>query len=116
VEVDRITRAADQIEKVVAGRQAGEGPDPEALAHLASYVTLLRTNVASNAFVRCLFKLELADGRWDVAEHELPATPAVGDEVLLDAKGTWRVDSTELVVRARGPKEPHRLFVCTLAA
>jgi hypothetical protein len=116
VEADRITRAADQIEKVVAGQQAGEGPHPAALAHLTSYVTLLRTNVTGSPRVRCLFKLELADGRWDVAEHELSATPTVGDEVRLDAKGTWRVDSTALVGRARGPKDPHRVFVCTLAA
>ena len=115
MEVDRISEAADQIEKVVLQRQAADSPCPEALEHLTSYATLLRTNL-SHPTVRCMFKLELADGRWDLTEHELPRAPSVGDKIWLHDRGTWRVDATEQVSRARGPQTPHKLFVCTLAA
>lgn len=115
VEVDRIAEAADRIEKVVFDGRASGGTCPEALAHLTSYASLLRTNL-SHPTVRCMLKLELADGRWDLAEHELPGTPSVGDEIVLDDRSTWRVSATELVLRSRGPQAPHRLFVCSLAA
>ena len=85
-----------------------EGP----LMNVLRYVGLLRE--ASGSSARYTFKLELADGRWDVAEQELPAVPRVGDVVRL-ADGEWKVHGTQVVRPRPRQKPPCEFFVCAPA-
>ena len=80
-----------------------------ALASIACYVDLLGSLRTTYAL-----KLELADGRWDVAESELASTPHAGD-VLNLASGRWCVRGTQ-VVHPSGSSKPAREFlVCAQA-
>jgi hypothetical protein len=65
-----------------------------ALASIACHVDLLGSLRTTYAL-----KLELADGRWDVAESELASTPQPGD-VLNLASGRWCVRGTQVFIQA----------------
>jgi hypothetical protein len=69
----------------------------------------MQRQVASQFFS---FKLELADGRWNIDEKELDVPPQIGDIVSFDDGCSWRVRASEFV-RARPTQKPVReLFVC----
>jgi hypothetical protein len=108
----------NQLDKMLAanrGQLAAMSDDERmrheaALDHLDSYLALLRDATAANAG-RFYLKLEYADGRWDIAEEELPAKPQRGD-VVFSASNHWRVRGTQTVpVRPPG-KPPREFFIC----
>jgi hypothetical protein len=81
----------------------------EAINSVGNYVGLLRA--AESLPTNFSFKLELNDGRWDIAEKHLTAPPRVGD-VLSLAGQRWRVRASQLV-RPRPSGRPAReVFVC----
>ena len=83
----------------------------EAIDRFAQYVDLFQQATVA-ALARYSFKLEFADGRWDLAEKELPATPHIGEFVEFAPGDRWRIHSSQLV-RPRPPSKPVReLFVC----
>jgi hypothetical protein len=81
----------------------------EAINSVGKYVGLLRAAEALPA--NFSFKLELNDGRWDIAEKHLASPPRVGD-VLSLAGQRWRVRASQFV-RPRPSGRPAReVFVC----
>jgi hypothetical protein len=79
------------------------------MERVGNYVGLLRAAEAGP--MNFSFKLELQDGRWDIAEKNLTAAPRVGD-VLSLAGRQWRVRASQLV-RPRPSGRPAReVFVC----
>ncbi len=81
----------------------------EAINSVGNYVGLLRA--AEALPTNFSFKLELNDGRWDIAEKNLTAPPRVGD-VLSLAGRRWRVRASQFV-RPRPSGRPAReVFVC----
>jgi hypothetical protein len=115
--------SADQLAEALARHRAqlASVPDEEeraqradAIDRFAQYAVLLREATAA-ALARYSFKLVFADGRWDVAEKDLPAPPHIGELVDLADGERWRIRGSQLV-RPRPPgKPPHEYFVCTPA-
>ncbi len=96
-----------------------------AIEHLAEYAAMLRALVerpsaapepAGPASARYLLKLELADGRWDLVERNLPERPRPGTLVNLSSCGAWQVRGSALVFAATPRKPPYEYFVCQPAA
>ena len=72
---DRLAEALAGSRSVLATVDESERPRrADAIDHFAKYVELLRQTTAAT-LMRYSFKREFADGRWDVAETELPAEP-----------------------------------------
>ena len=101
---------------------------PEAIEQMATYVSMLRDTSTPSASLAAAygpdgrrrrpfsFKLEFADGRWNVDEKELDAAPQVGDIVSFEDGRPWRVSASQFV-RARPTRKPVReFFVCAPAA
>src|SRR3978361_110961 len=93
---------ADQLDSALAHKREGlaeldneeQGSRREqAIEQMATYVSMLRDTTTTSASLAAAygpdgrrrspfsFKLEFADGRWDVDEKELEAAPQVGDIV-----------------------------------
>lgn len=87
----------------------------EAIDRLGRYADLLRDATASEV-ARYSFKLEFADGRWDIAEKEFPQAPAIGELVDFADGGCWRIRRSLLVHPRPAGKSPHEYFVCAPAA
>ncbi|MDX6467953.1 MAG: hypothetical protein QOI27_2993 [Gaiellaceae bacterium] len=96
----------------------------QAIEQMAAYVSMLRDTSTPSASLAAAygpdgrrrrpfsFKLEFADGRWNVDEKELEAAPQVGDIVSFNDGRPWRVSASEFV-RARPTRKPVReFFVC----
>lgn len=99
-----------------------------AIEQMANYVSMLRDTTTTSASLAAAygpdgrlrqpfsFKLEFADGRWNVDEKQLEATPQIGDIISFDDGRPWRVRASQLV-RARPARKPVReFFVCAPAA
>jgi hypothetical protein len=84
----------------------------QALEHLADYVNLLRE--ATETIACYPLKLELADGRWDVAESSLSAKPRIGDRLTLPS-GNWRVRGSQHVRPSIASKPEREYIVCAPA-
>ncbi|MGZ4352780.1 MAG: hypothetical protein ACXVZ4_04485 [Gaiellaceae bacterium] len=124
---DRLSENADQLDEALAATRrtlakvtAGEQRARRALAidQAAQYVALLREagEQGKHARVPFWFKREFPDGRWDVAERLLEATPRVGDVVSFDDGRRWRVRDSQLVKPRPARKPPREFFVCALAS
>jgi hypothetical protein len=87
----------------------------EAIERFGQYVDLLREATAE-ALSRYSFKLEFADGRWTLAEKELPALPQIGELVELADGRRWQVRGSQLVPARPAGKPPREFFVCAPAA
>ena len=114
---------ADRLAEALAGSRSylatiDETERPrrsEAIDHFAKYVELLRQTTAAT-LMRYSFKREFADGRWDVAETELPAEPRIGEYVWFADTGAWKVSGVQRVARPVGQAPPHEFFACAPAA
>jgi hypothetical protein len=102
--------------------QALDGEDrarrAEAIEGLARYVELLRSagDEEGRRAARYWFKLVFPDGRWTVAEKQLPAEPHLGDVLAFGDGAPWRVSDSQLVW-PRPNRQPRReVFVCAPAA
>jgi hypothetical protein len=106
---DLLSRALDRSRRAALAAPAGRDATRhiEAIDHLADYVTLLR-ETTSFSFP---LKLELADGRWDVAEGSFPAKPRVGDLLTLP-NGEWFVRGSQLVHPSVDGKPAREFIVC----
>jgi hypothetical protein len=124
---------ADQLASALAHNREGlaELDDAEqrarheqAIEQMAAYVSMLRDTSTPSASLAAAygpdgrrrrpfsFKLEFADGRWNVDEKELEAAPQVGDIVSFNDGRPWRVSASQFV-RARPTRKPVReFFVC----
>jgi hypothetical protein len=91
---------------------SGRSRHAEAIDHLADYVNLLRE--ATETMARYPLKLELADGRWDVAESSLAARPRIGDWLSLP-NGNWRVRGSQYVRPGVAGKPEREYIVCAPA-
>jgi hypothetical protein len=87
----------------------------DAIDHFAKYVELLRQTTAAT-LSRYSFKRQFADGRWDIAETELPGEPRVGEFVWFADTGAWKVSGIQVVPRPVGQAPPHEFFACAPAA
>jgi hypothetical protein len=100
----------------------------QAIEQMENYVSMLRDTTTTSAALAAAygpdgrlrrpfsFKLEFADGRWDVDEKELDATPQIGDIISFDDGLSWRVRASQFV-RARPSRKPVReFFVCAPVA
>lgn len=100
----------------------------EAIEQTANYVSVLRDTLMTSAALAAAygpnrrlrrlfaFKLEFADGRWNIDEKELDATPQIGDIISFDDGLSWRIRTSQFV-RARPSRKPVReLFVCAPVA
>jgi len=96
----------------------------QAIEQMANYVSMLRdTTTTSEALAAAYgpdgrlrrpfsFKLEFADGRWNIDEKELETTPQIGDVISFGDGLSWRVRASQFV-RARPARKPVReFFVC----
>jgi hypothetical protein len=130
-------RNADQIDQALASERVGlsgvendeqRSRHEQAIEQMASYVSMLRDTTTTSASLAAAygpdgrlrrpfsFKLEFADGRWNVDEKELEAAPQIGDIISFDDGRPWRVRASTLV-RARPARKPVReFFVCAPAA
>ena len=114
----RLGSIVDQLDKLLATSRDQLAPmngaertrHEVALDHLDSYLALLRTAAIAKA-ERFYFKLEYADGRWDIDEQELPATPRTGDIVFTGSR-RWRVGGTQIVHPRPSGKPPRAFFIC----
>jgi hypothetical protein len=99
-----------------ADRLDPEGPDrsshDQAIDHLVDYVNMLRA--AGEGAVSYPLKLELEDGRWDVAESSFPSKPRIGDRVSL-ASGSWRVRGSQFIRPSVAGKPAREFIVCAPA-
>ena len=98
--------------------QAERSRQSRAIDDLAGYVDLLRETteakleIRSPATVSYTLKLELADGRWDIAESNLVSKPRVGDLVSLEGC-MWRVLGSQFVrPSVAAGKLAREFFVC----
>ena len=87
----------------------------EAIERFGQYIELLR-EATTEELERYSFKLEFADGRWTLAEKELPALPKIGELVELADGGRWQVRGSQLVPARPSGKPPREFFVCAPAA
>ena len=130
-------RNADQIDQALASERVGlahvdndeqRSRHEQAIEQMANYVSMLRDTTTTSASLAAAygpdgrlrrpfsFKLEFADGRWNVDEKELEAAPQIGDIISFDDGRPWRVRASTLV-RARPARKPVReFFVCAPAA
>ena len=130
-------RNADQLDQVLASKRvdlARVDNDEartrleQAIEQMANYVTMLRDTTTTSASLAAAygpdgrlrrpfsFKLEFADGSWNVDEKELDVAPQVGDIISFGDGPPWRVRASQLV-RARPAQKPGReFFVCAPAA
>jgi hypothetical protein len=128
---------ADQLANALAHKREGlaELDNPEqrsrreqAIEQMATYVSMLRDTSTPSASLATAFgpdgrrrrpfsfKLEFADGRWNIDEKELEAAPQIGDIVSFGDGRPWRVSASQFV-RARPTRKPTReFFVCAPAA
>ena len=83
----------------------------EAIDRLGRYADLLREATAA-ALARYSFKLEFADGRWDIAEKEFPEAPTVGELVDFEDGECWRIRRSQVVHARPAGKPPREYFVC----
>lgn len=122
---DRLRETADQLDEALAATRrtlaavtAGEQRTrrESAIDQAAQYVALLREAREPGTRVPFWFKLEFPDGRWNVAERMLDATPRVGDVVSFDDGSRWRVRDSQLVKPRPARKPPREFFVCALSA
>ena len=125
---------ADQLESALAQerrRLAGQLENEEqrarreqAIEQLGTYVSMLRDTTTTSAALAAAygpdgrprapfaFKLEFEDGRWNIDEKEMDATPRVGDIVSFEDGRPWRIRATQFV-RSRPSRKPVReFFVC----
>jgi hypothetical protein len=130
-------RNADRIDQALASERVvlskvendeQRSRHEQAIEQMASYVSMLRDTTTTSASLAAAygpdgrlrrpfsFKLEFADGRWNVDEKELEAAPQIGDIISFDDGRPWRVRASTLV-RARPARKPVReFFVCAPAA
>ena len=87
----------------------------DAIDRFSQYAELLREATAAS-LARYSFKLLFADGRWDVAEKDLPAAPHVGEVVDLFDGELWQIRGSQVVRTRASGKPPHEFFVCAPAA
>jgi hypothetical protein len=100
----------------------------QAIEQMENYASMLRDTTTTSAALAAAygpdgrlrrpfsFKLEFADGRWNVDEKELEATPQIGDIISFDDGLSWRVRASQFV-RARPSRKPVReFFVCAPVA
>lgn len=109
---DALTRNRAQLGAVSDDEERTRRTD--AIDRMAAYVDLLQKATAA-ALVRYSFKLEFADGRWDLAEKELPAAPLVGEVVDLADGASWRISGSQFVRPRPSGKPPREFFVCAPA-
>jgi hypothetical protein len=95
----------------------------QAIEQMENYVAMLRdTSLAGGygpsgrARRAFSFKLEFADGRWNVDEKELEATPRVGDIVSFDDGKSWCVLASEFVRALPAHKPMREFYVCAPVA
>jgi hypothetical protein len=130
-------RNADRIDQALASERVvlskvendeQRSRHEQAIEQMASYVSMLRDTTTTSASLAAAygpdgrlrrpfsFKLEFADGRWNVDEKELEAAPQIGDIISFDDGRPWRVRAST-IVRARPARKPVReFFVCAPAA
>lgn len=99
----------------------------QAIEQMANYVSMLRETTASAALAAAFgpdgrlrrpfaFKLEFADGRWNIDEKKLIATPQIGDIISFDDGLSWRVRASQSVFARPSRKPARELFVCAPVA
>jgi hypothetical protein len=128
---------ADQLEVALAHERDGlaeleneeqRSRREQAIEQLANYASMLRDTTTAPASPRAAtgpgsrprrpfaFKLEFADGSWNVDERKLDAAPRIGDIISFDDGRAWRVRASQFV-RAKPTRKPAReFFVCAPAA
>jgi hypothetical protein len=128
---------ADQLDSVLAHKREDlaeleneeqRSRREQAIEQMANYVSMLRDTTTTSASLAAAygpdgrfrqpfsFKLEFADGRWNVDEKELDTTPQIGDIISFGDGRPWRVRASQFV-RARPTRKPVReFFVCAPAA
>ena len=110
---ERLARALD-FSRREAGRVKDEqerSRHTEAIAQFSRYIDLLReATLPSDALYS--FKLEFGDGRWNLAEKELEASPHVGDSVEFESGRRWRVRGSQVVQSGPARNRPREFFVC----
>jgi hypothetical protein len=84
----------------------------QAIDHLVDYVDMLRSS--GEGAVSYPLKLELEDGRWDVAESTFPSKPRIGDRLSL-AGGSWRVRGSQFIRPSVAGKPEREFIVCAPA-
>ena len=118
---DRLSLNADHLERSLLRQREtlGEMTDDEqrsrrteAMESIGNYVGLLRA--AEGCLVNFSFKLELQDGRWDIAEKNMTAPPRVGDVLSLGGR-EWRVRASQLVKPLPSGRPAREVFVCAPA-
>ena len=124
-ELERRLAAVRASAQVLPGADADRAMHVSAIEHLAEYAAMLRGLVerpsaapeaSEPASARYLLKLELADGRWDLVESNLPERPGPGTLLNLSACGAWQVRGSAFVFAATPRKPPYEYFVCQPAA
>ena len=128
---------ADQLDSALAHKREGlseleneeqRSRREQAIEQMANYVSMLRDTTTTSASPAAAygpegrlrrpfsFKLEFDDGRWNVDEKELDATPQIGDIISFSDGRPWRVRASQFV-RARPTRKPLReFFVCAPVA
>ncbi len=107
-----LSRNRERLVAVADGEERARRRD--ALACVAEYVDLLG-EASGEAAARYSFKLEFPDGRWNVAERELPVSPRIGELVVFEDGERWRIRDSQRVVPRPPSKPPREFFVCALA-
>ena len=123
---DQLASALAQERDCLSGLENAEqrSRHEQAIEQMDTYVSMLRDTTTTSASLAAAygpdgrrrrpfsFKLEFADGRWNVDEKELETAPQVGDIVSFDDGRPWRVSASQFV-RARPTRKPTReFFVC----
>ena len=123
---DQLASALAQERDCLSGLENAEqrSRHEQAIEQMDTYVSMLRDTTTTSASLAAAygpdgrrrrpfsFKLEFADGRWNVDEKELETAPQVGDIVSFEDGRPWRVSASQFV-RARPTRKPTReFFVC----
>jgi hypothetical protein len=105
---DLLARALDRSRRAALAEpsEVDSSRHVQAIDHLADYVRLLRETT-----FRYALKLELADGRWDVAEGSFTAKPQLGDLLTLP-DGEWCVRGSQFVYPSVAGKPAREFIVC----
>jgi len=112
---------AEALERLVErGREALStlGADDDrprrdaAIDGFAKYAQLLREAASAAHPERYSFKLEFPDGRWNLAEQELPQEPSVGDLVWFEG-APWQILAHREVPRRPSNSQPHTFLSCS---
>ena len=130
---DRLRLNADELEAALVDRRAdlaGVADESErlrmtdAVEHLLSYVGLLRAAPADTRTPSgspdereyeprtFAFKLEFADGRWDVDEKQLLSAPRFGETFSFDDDRHWRVYTSKILRARPAHKRAREVFIC----